>query len=135
MAAVSQAFHETPDRRGSVIGILPSGDDPGRPPPGYPNPWVEIPIHTHLPHSGTRGTEPLSRNHINILSSDVIVALPGSAGTCSEVELALSYGRPIVGFLNSREEIDGLPDQVPLRETLDDVGAFIRSHLNALIVR
>jgi len=30
-----------------------------------------------------------SRNHINILSSDVVIALPGSKGTYSEVMLAI----------------------------------------------
>ena len=28
---------------------------------GYPNQWVEIPVLTHLPLSGERGTEPMSR--------------------------------------------------------------------------
>ena len=45
MAAVSEAFHGVPGRRGLVIGILP-GEATGRPLDGYPNPWVEIPIRT-----------------------------------------------------------------------------------------
>ena len=79
MGAVSRAFYETPIRTGLVIGIVPG--DPcraglrGR--EGYPNPWVEIPIFTHLALRGARGTEPMSRNHINVLSSDVLIALPG----------------------------------------------------------
>ncbi|MHC4507097.1 MAG: SLOG cluster 4 domain-containing protein, partial [Planctomycetota bacterium] len=94
MEAVSRAFFEVPDRRGAVIGILPGSAD-GAIPGGYPNPWVEIAISTHLPLSGERGTDALSRNHINVLSSDVLLALPGGAGTASEVRLALRYGRPL----------------------------------------
>lgn len=58
------------------------------PPAGYPNPYVELCINTHLPASGTQGTQCHSRNHINILTSDIVIALPGSAGTASEVFLA-----------------------------------------------
>ena len=90
MASVSRAFHETPGRRGLVIGVLPSSASASsEPKPGYPNPWVEIPIYTHLPFSGERGTDPLSRNHINVLTSDVVIFLPGAAGTASEAELAV----------------------------------------------
>ena len=130
MAAVSKAFYEAPGRRGLVIGIIPCQEGTVRPKPGYPNPWVEIPIFTHLPHSGRRGTEPLSRNHINILSSDVTVALPGGAGTASEVALALSYQRPIVAFLKSHDEIPGLSDRVSVRSELTEVCAFVDSFLD-----
>jgi len=125
MASVSRAFYEFEGRQGSVIGIIPCQEVPVQPKPGYPNPWIEIPIFTHLPLSGTHGTEPLSRNHINILSSDVIVALPGGAGTASEVALALTYLRPIIAFLRSSEEIPGLPGQVPVQSDFDAVCTFI----------
>ncbi len=125
MSSVSRAFAETRERRGSVIGVLP-----GRPErPGYPNPWVEIPIRTHLPTSGTEGMAATSRNHINVLSSDVIIALPGSAGTSSEVRLACAYGRPVVAFVALRSEIPDLPVEVPVCHTLDCVKDFVSAHL------
>ncbi|CAM2010648.1 SLOG cluster 4 domain-containing protein [Acanthopleuribacter pedis] len=98
MAAVSRAFYETPGRRGLVVGVLPCAtrETPTIPKPGYPNPWVELPIRTHLPYSGERGEDPLSRNPINVLSADLVVALPGGAGTASEIRLAHAYGRPII---------------------------------------
>jgi hypothetical protein len=37
-----------------------------------------------------------ARNVINVLSSDVIIALPGDSGTLSEVALALKSGRTVV---------------------------------------
>ena len=125
MASVSRAFYEYKGRSGSVIGIIPCQEGSVHPKPGYPNPWIEIPIFTHLPLSGTQGTEPLSRNHINILTSDVIVALPGGAGTASEVALAVSYRRPIVAFLNSADEIPGIAGQVPVQSDFDEVCRFI----------
>lgn len=131
MASVSRAFHAVPDRAGSVIGILPGlpGPHGPLPPAGYPNPWVEIAICTHLPLSGDRGTEERSRNPINVLSSDVIVALPGSWGTASEAELALRFGRPIVAFVDGRHQIDGLPEAVRIEPDIARVRRFVLEHL------
>lgn len=95
MTATSRAFVETPGRAGLCIGVLPGAEDGGGSPDGYPNPWIEIAVRTHLPLSGAAGTGPDSRNHINVLSADAVVALPGSAGTWSEIELSLRYGRPL----------------------------------------
>ena len=36
-----------------------------------------------------------ARNTINVLTSDVIVACPGGAGTLSEIALALKHGKPV----------------------------------------
>src|SRR5438552_16764204 len=82
MAAVSAAFHRVAPRAGLCIGVLPAFDaaDPS-PPPGYPNPFIELPIRTHLYMRGDDGAHFLSRNHINVLSSDLVVLLPGGAGT------------------------------------------------------
>jgi uncharacterized protein (TIGR00725 family) len=131
MDAVSRAFHQVEGRKGLVIGIFPSSEEGERyaPKEGYPNPWIEIPIYTHLPLTGKRGTEPLSRNHINVLSSDVLIALPGSHGTASEVALALRYGRPIVAYLDRRDQIEGLADEVPVETDLSKVKGFVRSKL------
>ena len=127
MAAVSEAFAAVPDRRGLVIGVLPNArDEHGRSQPaGYPNRWVELAIRTHLPLSGTRGMAPLSRNHINVLTADVVVALPGGAGTSSEVRLALQYARPCVAFVTDRSQILGLPEEVRSVSTLEEVAAFV----------
>jgi hypothetical protein len=65
---------------------------------GYPNPWVELCIQSPL--SVFDGTDPnaVTRNHINILTSHVIIALPGNKGTCNEVDLALRFNKPIIVF-------------------------------------
>lgn len=132
MAAVSRAFAEVPNRRGLVIGVLPCrpGDRPSQPREGYPNEWVEIAIATHLPLSGARGAEPMSRNHINVLSCDALVALPGGAGTASEVALAVRYQRPLIAYLGAAGSIPGLPDAVPVARTLEGVQDFLRTRLD-----
>ncbi len=131
MEAASRAFYNVAERRGLVIGILPgtinaNGYEPFA---GYPNPWVELPVATHLPLSGSRGTDLQSRNHINILSSTVIVALPGSHGTASEIQLAMSYGRPLIAWLDSRDQVPGLPEQTIVAADFKDMQAFVRQHL------
>lgn len=131
MTAVSRAFEAVPGRTGLVVGIVPSGDDPAVPKPGYPNAYVELAIRTHLPLSGTSGRDTLSRNHINVLTSDVLVALPGGAGTASEVELALRYHRPVCAYLDDPAQIPGLPDTVPVFATLTELQAFVTRHLPA----
>ncbi len=163
MAAVSKTFYDTTNRQGLVIGILrgdesleeskdggPNPKDRGpnpkdrypKPRDAYPNPkhgyanqWVEIPVLTHLPLSGERGMEPMSRNHINVLTSDVIVALPGDAGTLSEVRLAVRYGRPVIAFVKSDHGIPGLPKGVPISSSLREVQTFVLAQLELLAPR
>lgn len=134
MAAVSRAFCSVPGRAGRAIGVLP-GEASGRAPEGYPNPWIELAIRTHLPARGERGAAADSRNHLNVLSADVVVALPGGAGTRSEVELALRYARPIVAFVATRGEIPGLPPSVETRADLAGVSEFVSAALALAGVR
>lgn len=156
MESVSRAFVTVPGREGLVIGILPAGDirpdradadpsrddshvrqseanpshadaDPGTP-PGYPNPWVELAIRTHLDARGDDGSGLHSRNHINILSSDVVIALPGSSGTASEVELAIRYRRPLI-LLGDTPRAERLPVPVPATESVAEAVEFVRRTL------
>lgn len=128
MASVARAFAETPGRLGQVIGVLPGTDTPPHAPPaGYPNPWIDIAIRTHLPLRGGGGDDAMSRNHINVLSADVVIALPGGAGTLSEVRLALAYGRPLIAHLGAADELPGLPAQVSVAPELATVQAFVES--------
>ncbi|RLB58199.1 MAG: TIGR00725 family protein [Deltaproteobacteria bacterium] len=66
---------------GLVVGILP-GRDPDDCAAG-----VTIAVATGLGDG---------RNLVNVLSADVVVALPGGAGTMSEVALAVKNRRPLV---------------------------------------
>ncbi len=66
---------------GLVVGVLPGPD------PDEACEHVDIAIATNLADA---------RNLVNVLSSDVVVACPGGAGTQSEVALAVKNGRPLV---------------------------------------
>ena len=69
------------DAGGLVIGVLP-GDD-----------WEGVAAGVAVAVITGMGD---ARNAINVLSSHVVVALKGGAGTLSEVALALKAGRPVV---------------------------------------
>jgi uncharacterized protein (TIGR00725 family) len=66
---------------GEVIGVLQGGSKADA------NPYVDIAIATGMGDA---------RNLINVLSSDVVIACRGSAGTFSEIALALKNGKPVV---------------------------------------
>ncbi len=111
MTEASRAFCATSPRKGLCIGVMKgrvvrSGKrrrQRRRYVPSTPNQWVELPIYTHLPVSGVRGKSPASRNHINVLTSDVLIVLPGGAGTLSEVVLRIEYGLPVILFVGANK--------------------------------
>jgi uncharacterized protein (TIGR00725 family) len=131
MAAASRAFAEVPTRKGFVLGIVPclAEDSPEIPTPGYPNPWVEVPIRTHLHLSGPAGEDWHSRNHLIVLTATVVVALPGGPGTASETRLALRYKKPVIAYLKSDAEISGLPSEVTVEPDFERVKAFVAQAL------
>ena len=144
MAEVARAFCGVPERAGLSIGVVRSDGYPlvdehsgerfYR--PGPVNRWVEVPIMTHLPLS-SQAFE--SRNHINVLTSDAVVALPGGFGTLSEVHLTLQYGKPVILYLgepaagwtidgkSARELHEESPDphRVLVAGSLDEVGRHL----------
>ncbi len=68
---------------GLTIGVLPDRGH-GR---GQTSEHIQVPIYTGMGDG---------RNAINVLSSDVVVALPGGPGTLSEVALALKARKHVV---------------------------------------
>jgi predicted Rossmann-fold nucleotide-binding protein len=138
MEAVSRAFYETSPRQGIVIGVVPAAVEPleaverrrAAPveyevPAGYPNEWVEVAIYTHLPATGAEGTLRSSRNHINVLSADAIVALPGREGTAAEIWLATQYRVPIIAYGDHRDDV---ARGVRHATSIDEVRQFLLEH-------
>src|SRR5207253_5438179 len=132
---------EISPRDGIVIGVVPATVEPlgvveqrrATPveydvPAGYPNEWVELAIYTHLPDSGSEGTLRSSRNHINVLSADAIVALPGREGTQSEIWLATQYGVPIIAYGDHR---DSVARGVARATSIDEVREFLVRYVRA----
>ena len=81
------------DAGGLTIGILP--DDHADNASGA----IQLPVITGMGSA---------RNVINVLTSRVVVACPGGAGTLSEIALALKYGKTVIlmGF-DERDVLDG----------------------------
>jgi uncharacterized protein (TIGR00725 family) len=106
MRVAAQAFVQSSDRKGLSLGIvraksLPTlkGSSRAWEPRAPINDYIELPIKTHLPESGETGQDFYSRNHINVLTSDAVVVLPGDAGTETELDLSIQYGRPTILFI------------------------------------
>jgi uncharacterized protein (TIGR00725 family) len=130
MTSVSRAFVQASRNRGVCIGIIPcySETERSRPRDGYPNQYVELAIYTHLPHSGLRGREDLSRNHINILSSVAVIALPGEHGTVTE-SLAVDYKKPVIAYSRQKHLVEHFSKSVPRATTMREVEEFLGRHL------
>jgi len=103
---------------GLVVGVLPGAD------PDDSTGHLDIAIATNLADG---------RNLVNILSSDVVVACPGAAGTMSEVALAVKNRRPLVllgwdpGPVVAEAERDGRVARAATpREAMEKVQAFLR---------
>jgi uncharacterized protein (TIGR00725 family) len=128
MTAVSRAYTQRQRSRGICIGIIPCATEKQRSTPkaGYPNEFVELAIYTHLPYSGRQGMHDLSRNHINVLSSAAIVALPGEDGTIAEISLALQYARPVIAYSPDAALVKDFPGSVRRAAAIHDVAAFIQ---------
>jgi predicted Rossmann-fold nucleotide-binding protein len=107
MTGVARAFTQRQSRKGLSIGIVPARElccgGVYRAKDSYPNPFVELAIYTHLPGGGESVEEPLTRNHINILSSDFVIILPGGPGTALEEALTRCYGKPFFKLLEPHQ--------------------------------
>ena len=80
MKAVSMSFKA---EGGLTIGIIPSYDKKDA------NEFMDIVIPTGLG---------LARNVLVVKSADVVVALPGEAGTLSEIAYCLQFGIPVISL-------------------------------------
>lgn len=101
MEAVCSGFKAS---GGLTIGIIPSYDK------NTANEFVDIVIPTGLG---------LARNVLVVQSADVVVALPGEAGTLSEIAYGLQFSIPVVS-LNSWD-IPGVIQVKTVDEAVDKV--------------
>ena len=124
MTAAARGFCAVEARAGLSIGIIPIATSGGHAPKdGYPNPWIELPVLTHLT-AGVDPTGPTTRNHINVLSAGALVFCAGNDGTAGELVLAERYGTPRIACLAAGETIGGQgpTDLTDRLEVTDDVG-------------
>lgn len=128
MLATARAFSLTAGRKGRSIGIMPSEAHPER---GfmslqrYPNPFIDLPILTPLPRKQVGAPDDeLNRNYVNVLSSTVIVALPGGHGTLDEIRLATRFAKPPI-CVGPSDAFEEAPNGTRIVSSLRDVFAFI----------
>ncbi len=80
MEAAARAAKE---KGGLTVGIIPDYNKESA------NPFIDIIIPSGLGHA---------RNILVAASGDLIVALPGSHGTRSEISIGLKLGKPVIGL-------------------------------------
>lgn len=135
MTSVSRAFTAVKPRLGMSIGCLPTEPENGQYicRPNYPNPYIEIPIITPLGINGLPGQpdDAITRNHVNILTATIVIALPGSVGTKNEVELAIKFNKPIVLF-GPQEAFDGFVASVTRLREMSQIQSWVTEQLNAV---
>lgn len=95
-------FSSVRGRAGRAIGVVPEGATEGL------NPFNDTLLFTNLPAGHAY---PNSRNHLNVLLSDAIVALAGGPGTLHEIGLARHYSRALAADCYWRE-MAAVPDEV-----------------------
>ena len=108
MEDAGRGFCSVEGRAGLSIGIIPRAAEGDGPKAGYPNAYVEVPVFTHL--AGRLGPDADdSRNPINVLSAQRIVALPGGSGTRAEIRLAKRYDRPLLALVDTLRLTEEMP--------------------------
>ncbi|WP_237179796.1 DNA-binding protein [Paraburkholderia sacchari] len=110
----ARAFSTTEGRRERSVEIVPSEPHPIRgfaAIVGYPNPYIDLPVLTPLPQKRADAPDDtLNRNYVNMLTSDVVVALSGSQGTPEEIWLAERFAKPLI-CIGPAEDFDGVPPE------------------------
>ena len=107
MRDASESFRTNAPADRLVLGIIPKEKS------GYPNEFVDVVIRTHLTGADPMGHD--SRNHINAMTADAMIAVAGGKGTHAEIDLARRlYGKRVLIYLNPGEKI-GDDDAAALR--------------------
>lgn len=90
-------------RGGLTVGVLPSYDAASA------SAHIDVVLPTGMGHA---------RNMIVVAAGDAVIALPGEHGTASEIALALTIGRPVIG-LRAWTEIHGVERAASPSEAVD----------------
>ncbi|QBR03445.1 DNA-binding protein [Paraburkholderia pallida] len=135
MLSTARAFSTTHGRKGRSIGIMPSEAHPVRgfvPLQGYPNPYIDLPILTPLPRKlADAPDDALNRNYVNVLTSDVVVALPGNQGTLDEIRLATRFTKPLI-CIGPPDAFEGVPPGTRIVSALEDVYQFVLATIGSV---
>ena len=78
---------------------------------------------------GCASSKPLVPRGLQIALLAAIIALPGGAGTASEVSLADDYKKPVIVYSPDLALVEGFPQSIPLATTLDGVQQFLGKYI------
>lgn len=110
MSAICQGFKES---HGLTIGIIP----------GYnkndANGYIDIVIPSGLG---------LARNVLVVKSADLVIALPGEAGTLSEIAYCLQFGIPVISF--NSWDIKGVIKAATVEDVVEKVKGLLQKGEN-----
>jgi hypothetical protein len=109
--AMEAASRGAKEAGGTTIGILPGKEKEDA------NSYIDIPLPTSIGYA---------RNAIVACSADIIIALPGSYGTSSEISYGIVYKRPVIDLGNWN--IEGM---VKVKD-LNEAEQWIRKHIDKL---
>lgn len=134
MLATARAFSTRDGRTGRSIGIVPSEVHSTlgfAPISGYPNPYIDLPILTPLPRKQADAPDDaLNRNYVNVLTSDVVIALPGGQGTLDEIRLATRFSKPLI-CVGPMDAFGSVPHGTKIVSELTTVYAFVLAQIAA----
>jgi hypothetical protein len=119
MEAVSKGFVQAP-HAGLCLGVMPEGRCENR--------FVELAVRTPLGIYDPGQPDRLTRNHINVLTSDVVLVLPGRQGTRNEAELCVQYARPAF-LVGPSEAFPDYPEGLRRCETVSEAVAAVKATL------
>lgn len=113
---MDEAARGAREHGGLTVGILPGSD------PAAAGEGIDVAVATGMGNG---------RNVINVLSSDVVIACSGGAGTLSEVALALKCGRPVValGFDPGSAFLPWRGERLVLADTAEEAIGLARGFL------
>lgn len=97
---------------GTVVALLP-GENPHE-----ATRWATVAIASGIGYA---------RNSMNILSSDAVVALPGSTGTVSEIAYAITYAKPLALLGWDSQPLSA--HRPPFFQEVNDVVAWLKEVL------
>ena len=111
--AMKAACRGAKEAGGTTIGILPGLDKEDA------NEYIDIALPSSIG---------FARNAMVACSADIIVALPGSHGTSSEISYGIVYKRPIIDLGNwGRKEMIKANDVKEAREKIEEIIAKLNN--------
>ena len=107
---MEEAARGAKEAGGTTVGLLPGKDKRDA------NPYIDIALPTSIGYA---------RNSMVACSADMVIALPGSYGTMSEICYALVFGRPVIDL--GKWDIKGMVKVKNLKHAETVIATYLRN--------